>query len=217
MFETEKELAGMATRRTLERLKGEEVVLPERYREIFEEETERLRAGEAGKVPGFLRLRRELERFGEEIYHEELTDCRNRRWLYRRKLDGAQCFRERGVLVGLRIRGYAALRGEHGEVAAERVARLFAERIREFLLSGGMEGEMVRYLDHECLLLLGEEWEGEAERLMGELAARITTEPFRFRSRRLGVGIDTASTLHAKGEPFYLAMDRIEEIFFRKG
>jgi GGDEF domain-containing protein len=214
MFEREKELAGRATRRTLERLKGEEVVLPERYREVFEEEAERLRAAEA---PGLLQLRRELERFGEEIYREELTDCRNRRWLYRRKLDDAQCFRERGVLAGLRIRGYATLRDEHGEVAAERVARLFAERIREFLLSGGMEGEMVRYLDHECLLFLGEEWEGEAERLMEELAARITAEPFRFRSRRLGVGIDTASTLHAKGEPFYLAMDRIEEIFFRKG
>jgi GGDEF domain-containing protein len=217
MPEMEKEMARLATRRTLERLKGEEVVSPERYREVFEEESQRLLAGGSEEALELLRIRREMESFGEELYREELTDCRNRRWLYHRKLDGAQRFRERGVLAGLRIRGYATLRDEHGEVAAERVARLFAERIREFLLSVGMEGEMVRYFDHECLLFFGEEWESEADRLLEELAARITVEPFRFRSRRLGVGVDRASTLYAKGAPFYLALDRIEEIFFRKG
>jgi len=211
-----KEILRETTRRTWEELKGEAVVTPEHYQKVFGEIRQRLLSGEEGMIIREISdVKRDVEKIREDLYHEEMSLCLNRRWLYRRKLDERQCFPENGVLVGLRLRNYSGIREEYGEMAAERVVRLFADSMRRYFDGVDIEYQAVRYLDRECLLL----FDGlEPDRVAGyiqEFIAEIESKPFRHRNRRFSVAIDSAATEYVKGEPFYLAMDRIEEIFFK--
>ena len=212
------EMLREVTRRTLGRLRDGEIVTPERYGELFAEEESRL-LEEGGELlrKELAEVHREVEEIRGDLYRDGTTLCRNRLWLYRRKLDDHQCFRDSGVMGGLRLGNYGSLREEYGETAVERVARIFADSVREYFPTRGISCEAVRYLDRECLLFFdGEDAERTGEEIL-EFARRIEAAPVRYLNRRLGIAVDAAVTEYAAGEPFHLAMDRIEEQLFRQG
>ena len=217
MHPDDKHLADI-TDKTLRRLINEEIVVPSKYEETFKQEEQKClrERSEAGTHASQNALGNEIDLLRGQLFSDDITEAKNRLWLYKQKLNERQGLVDEGYLVSLHVPDYGTIVREYNSIVGNRVLTLVCDYVIDYLKRHHIAFEIVRYADGHFLLFLHGMEEAEAEELLVNMRNGAANHTFKHRSRIFGITFDAAAIRYIRNEPFASVMDQLEEKRFEK-
>jgi GGDEF domain-containing protein len=225
MRHDDKTLANI-TDRTMVRLVNEEVVLPSRYLETFAEEekasatetgtdaAESYRAVErslSGQDEEKASVRSELGLLRHQLFSDDITEAKNRLWVYKQKLNARQGFSDFGYLASVRVADYAAIVDEYDANVGSKLLKMVSDYMIGYLKENHIAFEIARFSKELFLLFMHGMDETEVDELMANMQKGMGHYSFKHRNRIFKLSIEAVAVQYIENEPFASVLEQLEE------
>jgi len=236
MHEKDKKLAEI-TDRTMIKLINEDVVVPSRYLETFVQEEKGFRDSSDPRGPeecaeayhaveqslfGMTEkgesVKSEIGLLRHQLFSDDITEAKNRLWLYKQKLNERQGFRDFGYVASVRVTEYRPIVSEYDVNVGNKLLKMVSDYIIGYLRENHIVFEIARYSKEHFLVFLHGMDEREAEELMGNMQRGMANYTFKQRSRIFRLSMEAVTVQYIENEPFASVLDQLEEKrFLSKG
>lgn len=229
------EILAKITDRAIKRLINEPVVMPSTYLETFIRERQSAaqppETAEAQSVSAYRAVEdalfgsegkrdavlNELDLLRAQLFSDDVTAAKNRLWLYKEKLDARQCFKEEGILAGIRITAFEAIASEYDAVVGDRLQNMVCDYVTGYFNLHHVSHEIARLSPGYFLLFTTGTDAPELGEHLANMQNGVGSYTFKHRNRLFGLAFDAVETGYSKREPFASVMDRLEEKRFSEG
>jgi len=229
MHENDKKLAEI-TDRTMVKLINEDVVVPSRYLETFVQEERTSResneARAAAETPEAYRaveqslfgekekgesFRNEIGLLRHQLFSDDITEAKNRLWVYKQKLNERQGFRDFGYVASILVADYRPIVSEYDVNVGNKLLKMVSDYIIGYLRESHIVFEIARYSKEHFLVFLHGMDEREAEELIANMQRGMANYTFKHRSRIFRLSMDAVTLQYIENEPFTSVLDQLEE------
>jgi len=220
------------TDRTMVRLVSEEIVLPSRYLETFTEEEKASEAVTPGKTDESYRtaerhlqgeeeekasVRSEIGLLRHQLFSDDITEAKNRLWVYKQKLNERQGFNDFGYLVSIRVANYETIVEEYDANVGSRLLKMVSDYMIGYLKENHIAFEIARFSKEQFLVFLHDMGETDVEELVANMQKGMGHYSFKHRNRIFRLSMDAVAVQYIKNEPFASVMEQLEEKRFQSG
>ena len=209
------------TDRTMTRLINEAVVLPARYLETFsEEEKGSLLQEQEGNRTGYTAADGEALRHDEpyeigllrhQLFSDDITEAKNRLWVYKQKLNERQGFGDFGFVLSIKVAGYGEIVKEYDLNVGSKLLKMVSDYMIGYLKENHIAFEIARFSKEHFLVFVHDMDESAIEELVANMQKGMGNYTFKHRNRIFGLSIDAVAIQYVKNEPFASVMDQLEE------
>ena len=165
----------------------------------------------------FNELKSEILQLRNELFSDDITQCKNRLWLFKHKLNNYETFNDFGFLVSIKILEYEAIIKEYDTNVGNKLLKLVSDYMIQYMDDNHMNYEVVRYREENFLIFLYDLNEEEVEQTILNMQRSMENYKFKHRSKMFSLAFNSAVMQYIKNESFSSVLDQLDEkLFYNK-
>ena len=162
-------------------------------------------------------IKSDLDLFRTQLFSDDITNSKNRLWIFKNKLSDHDTFNDFGYLVSLKISDFDVILKEYESNVANKLLKLVCEYMYSYLRENHLNFEIVRYSGENFLIFLYGLHETEVRSYIENMKQGMSHYKFKHRHKVFNLSFYHAVMQYVKNESFSSVMDQLdEELFINK-
>ena len=150
----------------------------------------------------------------KQLFSDDLTECKNRLWLLKEKLNNNETFNDFGFLVSIKISDYEKIVKEYDSNVGNRLLKQVSDYMIRYMKDNHLNSEIVRYKEDNFLIFMYDLTENEVEEHIFNMQNGISNYKFKYRSRMFKLTCYSAIMQYIEHESFSSVLDQLDEKLF---
>lgn len=152
----------------------------------------------------------------EQLFSDDITQSKNRLWIFKHKLNNHETFIDFGFLVSIKISEYASIVKEYDTNVGNKLLKLVSDYIIYYMKEQHITYEIVRYSEDNFLIFMHNLNGEEVEQIIFTLQKSMENYKFKHRNQIFNLLFDSAVMQYIKNESFSSVLDQLDEKLFEK-
>ena len=159
-------------------------------------------------------LKHSMHLLRKQLFSDDITECKNRLWLLKEKLNNNETFNDFGFLVSIRISDYDKIVQEYDSNVGNRLLKQVSDYMIRFMKDSHLNFQMVRYVEDNFLIFMYDLNEDEVEEQIVNMQNGMANYKFKHRSRMFQLTCHTAVMQYIEHESFASVLDALDQKLF---
>lgn len=159
-------------------------------------------------------LKHSMHLLRKQLFSDDITECKNRLWLLKEKLNNNETFNDFGFLVTIRISDYDKIVQEYDSNVGNRLLKQVSDYMIRFMKDSHLNFHMIRYVDDNFLIFMYDLNEDEVEEQIVNMQNGMANYKFKHRSRMFQLTCHTALMQYIEHESFASVLDALDQKLF---
>jgi len=137
----------------------------------------------------------------EDMYTDDTTGIKNRKYLYNRELDTNRTFKTDGLLMHMNISNFTQINKEHGYEAGDIVLKFVSKMLQKELKTAKVT--LIRYVGVQLIVITNKSLSDKADKIFSKAVSVILSKKFKTHSGEvLNIELEYNKVSYAKGQSF---------------
>jgi GGDEF domain-containing protein len=150
------------------------------------------------------------------LFSDDITETKNRLWIFKHKLSNQETFNDFGFLVSIRISEYSAILKEYDANVGNKLLRLVSDFMIDYMKEHQQDHEIVRYTEDNFLIFMHGMNEDEVEEQIANMQKEMSNYTFKYRNKVFQLTFYSAVMQYIKNESFSSVLDQLDEKLFHQ-
>ena len=159
-------------------------------------------------------LKNSMHLLRKQLFSDDITECKNRLWLLKEKLNNNETFNDFGFLVSIRISDYEKIVKEYDSNVGNRLLKQVSDYIIRYMKDSHINFEIVRYDEDNSLIFIYDLNEDEVEELIVNMQNGMANYKFKHRSRMFQLTCHSSVMQYIEHESFSSVLDALDQKLF---
>ena len=159
-------------------------------------------------------LKNSMHLLRKQLFADDITECKNRLWLLKEKLNNNETFNDFGFLVSIRILDYDKILQEYHTNVANRLLKQVSDYMIRYMKENYLKYEIVRYKNDNFLIFIYDMNEDEVEEQIVNMQNGMSNYKFKHRSRMFQLTCQSALMQYIEHESFASVLDELDQKLF---
>lgn len=159
-------------------------------------------------------LRSAMDTLRSQLFSDDISQSKNRLWIFKDKLNHNETFNDRGFLVSIKISDYEKIVNEYDANVGNRLLKQVSDYMIGYLNQKQCHYEIVRYLEDNFLLFMHELNENEVKEHISNMQNEMSNYDFKHRSRVFSLTFNTAVIQYIENESFSSVLGQLDDKLF---
>ena len=152
----------------------------------------------------------------ELLFSDDITETKNRLWIFKHKLSNQETFNDFGFLVSIRISEYSAILKEYDSNVGNKLLKLVSDFMIDYMKENQLDYEIIRYLEDNFLIFIQGMNEDEVEEQIANMQKEMSNYTFKHRNKVFQLTFHSAVMQYIKNESFSSVLDQLDEKLFQQ-
>ena len=152
----------------------------------------------------------------ELLFSDDITETKNRLWIFKHKLNHHETFNDFGFLVSIRISEYSAILKEYDANVGNKLLKLVSDFMTDYMKEHQLDYEIVRYTEDNFLIFMQGLNEDEVEEQIANMQKEMSNYTFKQRNKVFQLTFYSAVMQYIKNESFSSVLDQLDEKLFQQ-
>ena len=148
------------------------------------------------------------------LFSDDITEAKNRLWIFKHKLSNQETFNDFGFLVSIRISEYSTILKEYDANVGNKLLRLVSDFMIDYMKEHQRDHEIVRYTEDNFLIFMHGMNEDEVEEQVANMQKEMSNYTFKQRNKVFQLTFYSAVMQYIKNESFSSVLDQLDEKLF---
>ena len=99
-------------------------------------------------------LKTDMDLLRQQLYTDDITESKNRLWIFKQKLNNTETFNDFGFMVSIKISNYDSILKEYESNVANKLLKQVSNYIMHYMKDNHLSYEIVRYMEDNFLIFL---------------------------------------------------------------
>ena len=159
-------------------------------------------------------LKTDMDLLRKQLFTDDITESRNRLWVFKHKLNQSETFTDFGFLVSLKISDYDSILKEYDTNVVNKLLKQVSNYMMHYLNDKHLKFEIVRYVEDNFLIFMYDLNEDEVETHIVNMQNGMSNYKFKHRSRIFQLVCNSAVMQYIENESFSSVLDQLDEKLF---
>ena len=159
-------------------------------------------------------LKKNMHLLRKQLFSDDITECKNRLWLLKEKLNNNETFNDFGFLVSIKISDYDKIVSEYDSNVGNRLLKQVSDYMLRYMKDNHINCEIVRYSEDNFLIFMYDQNEEDVESHIVNMQNGMSNYKFKHRNRMFHLTCDTAVMQYIEHESFASVLDQLDEKLF---
>ena len=160
-------------------------------------------------------LKTDMNVLRKQLFTDDITETKNRLWVFKQKLYNNETFNDFGFLVSLKISDYDGILKEYDSNVANKLLKQVSNYIMHYMDEKSLRYEIVRYTEDNFLIFMHDLNEEEVEEQIINMQNGMLNYKFKHRSRIFQLICYSAVMQYIENESFSSVLDQLDEKLFQ--
>ncbi len=160
------------------------------------------------------KLRSEMILLCNQLYSDDISQSKNRLWLFKNKLNNNETFNDFGFLVSIKISEYASIVKEYDSNVGNKLLKLVSDYMIRYMKDNHINFEIVRYMEDNFLIFIHGINEEEVEQTILNMQRSMENYKFKHRRKMFNLSFSSAVMQYIENESFSSVLDQLDEKLF---
>jgi len=159
-------------------------------------------------------LKNSMHLLRKQLFSDDITECKNRLWLLKEKLNNNETFNDFGFLVSIKIADYDKIVKEYGSNVGNRLLKQVSDYMVRYMKDNYINYDIVRYSEDNFLIFIYDLNEDEIEEQMVNMQNGMSNYKFKHRSMMFHLTSHFAVMQYIENESFASVLDALDQKLF---
>ena len=161
-------------------------------------------------------LKRDMNLLRKQLFLDDITETKNRLWVFKQKLNNNETFNDFGFLVSFKISNYDSILKEYDSNVGNKLLKQVSDYIIHYMKDKHLKYDIVRYMEDNFLIFMHDLNEDEVEEHIINMQKGMSNYKFKQRSRLFQLTYYSAVMQYINNESFRSVLDQLDEKLFEK-
>jgi GGDEF domain-containing protein len=159
-------------------------------------------------------LKNSMHLLRRQLFSDDITECKNRLWLLKEKLNNNETFNDFGFLVSIRILDYDKIVKEYGPNVGNRLLKQVSDYMIRYMKDHYINFDIVRYNEDNFLIFIYDLNAEQIEEQMVNMQNGMSNYKFKHRSSMFHLTFHFAVMQYIVNESFTSVLDALDQKLF---
>ena len=160
-------------------------------------------------------LKTDMNLLRQQLFSDDITETKNRLWVFKEKLHNNETFNDFGFLVSIKISNYDGILKEYDSNVADKLLKQVSNYMMHYMEEKNLKYEIVRYMEDNFLIFMHNLNEEEVEEHILNMQNGMSNYKFKHRSRIFQLICCSAAMQYIENESFTSVLDQLDEKLFQ--
>jgi len=160
-------------------------------------------------------LKTDVTLLRKQLFADDITETRNRLWVFKQKLTNNETFNDFGFLVSIKISDYDSILKEYDLNVGNKLLKQVSNYMMHYMKDNHIKYEIVRYMEDNFLIFMDDMNEEAAEEHVRDMQNGMSNYKFKHRSRMFQLVCSSAVMQYIENESFSSVLDQLDEKLFQ--
>ena len=160
-------------------------------------------------------LKTDVTLLRKQLFTDDITETKNRLWVFKQKLNNNETFNDFGFLVSIKISDYDSILKEYDSNVSNKLLKQVSNYMMHYMKDNHLRYEIVRYLEDNFLIFMYDLNEDEVEEQIINMQNGMLNYKFKHRSKIFQLVGYSAVMQYIKNESFSSVLDQLDEKLFQ--
>jgi GGDEF domain-containing protein len=167
-------------------------------------------------IPELNTVKSDILLLRELLFSDDISETKNRLWIFKHKLSNQETFNDFGFLVSIRISEYSSILKEYDANVGNKLLRLVSDFMINYMKEHQQDHEIVRYMEDNFLIFMHGMNEDEVEEQIANMQKEMSNYTFKHRNKVFQLTFYSAVMQYIKNESFSSVLDQLDEKLFHQ-
>jgi GGDEF domain-containing protein len=159
-------------------------------------------------------LRSAMDTLRTQLFSDDISQTKNRLWLFKEKLNNSETFNDHGFLISIKISDYDKIVSEYDENIGNRLLKQVSDHMIRYMDQKHCHYEIVRYSEDNFLIFMHGLNESEVEEHISNMQNEMSNTEFKHSSRVFSLTFNTAVMQYIENESFASVLGQLDDKLF---
>ncbi len=160
-------------------------------------------------------LKTDMNLLRKQLFADDITESRNRLWVFKQKLKNNETFDDFGFMVSIKISNYDGILKEYDSNVSNKLLRQVSNYMMHYMKKYHLNYEIVRYMEDNFLIFMHDMNEEEVEEHILNIQNGMSNYKFKHRSRIFQLICYSSVMQYIENESFSSVLDQLDEKLFQ--
>ncbi len=160
-------------------------------------------------------LKTDMNLLRKQLFSDDITETKNRLWVFKEKLNNNETFNDFGFLVSIKISDYDSILKEYDSNVGNKLLKQVSNYMMHYMKDNHLKYEIARYMEDNFLIFMHDLNEDEAEEQIINMQNGMSNYKFKHRSRMFQLIGNAAVMQYIKNESFSSVLDQLDDKLFQ--
>jgi GGDEF domain-containing protein len=151
----------------------------------------------------------------KQLFADDITETKNRLWVFKQKLNNNETFNDFGFLVSIKISDYDGILKEYDSNVSNKLLKQVSNYMMHYMKEHHLKYEIVRYMEDNFLIFMHDLNEEEIEEHILNMQNGMSNYKFKHRSKIFQLICYSAVMQYIENESFSSVLDQLDEKLFQ--
>ena len=159
-------------------------------------------------------LRSAMDTLRTQLFSDDISQSKNRLWIFKDKLNNNETFNDRGFLISIKISDYERIVREYDTNIGNRLLKQVSDYMIGYLDQKHCHYEIVRYSEDNFLIFMHALNENEVEEHLRNMQNEMSNYSFKQRNRVFSLTFNSAFMQYIENELFASVLGQLDDKLF---
>jgi len=160
-------------------------------------------------------LKTDINLLRKQLFSDDITETKNRLWVFKEKLNNNETFNDFGFLVSIKISDYDSILKEYDSNVGDKLLKQVSNYMMHYMKDNHLKYEIARYMEDNFLIFMHDLNEDETEEQIINMQNGMSNYKFKHRSRMFQLISNAAVMQYIKNESFSSVLDQLDDKLFQ--
>jgi len=160
-------------------------------------------------------LKADMNLLRKQLFSDDITETKNRLWVFKEKLNNNETFNDFGFLVSIKISDYAGILKEYDPNVSNKLLKQVSNYMMHYMNDNHIKYEIARYMEDNFLIFMHNLNEDEVEEQIINMQNGMSNYKFKHRSRMFQLICYSAVMQYIENESFSSVLDQLDDKLFQ--
>jgi len=150
-----------------------------------------------------------------QLFSDDITETKNRLWLFKQKLYNNETFNDFGFLISMKISDYDSILKEYDSNVGNKLLKQVSNYMLHYMKDNHLKYEIVRYMDDNFLIFMHDLNEDQVEEHISNIQNGMSNYKFKHRSKIFQLISNSAVMQYIENESFSSVLDQLDDKLFQ--
>ena len=159
-------------------------------------------------------LRSAMDTLRAQLFSDDISQSKNRLWIFKDKLHNNETFNDRGFLISIKISDYERIVSEYDANIGNRLLKQVSDYMIGYLDQKHCHYEIVRYSEDNFLIFMHDMDENEVGEHLRNIQNEMSNYSFKHRNRVFNLTFNAAFIQYIENESFASVLGQLDDKLF---
>ena len=160
-------------------------------------------------------LKTDMNLLRKQLFADDITETKNRLWVFKEKLNNNETFNDFGFLVSIKISDYDGILKEYDSNVGNKLLKQVSNYMMHYMKDNHIKYEIARYMEDNFLIFMYNLNEDEVEEQIINMQNGMSNYKFKHRSKIFQLVCNSSVMQYIENESFSSVLDQLDEKLFQ--